>query len=367
VKKQVLFIQGGGAGAHDEWDNKLVDSLRQELGLDYDVRYPRMPEEADPRYTMWKAVLAEEIAGLEDGAILIGHSVGGTILINAVAETPPNRRLAGIFLIAAPFVGPGGWPSEDIKPTANFGARLPPKTPIYLYHGSKDDTAPFAHVDLYERAIPGAIVHRLRDRDHQLNDDLAEVAAGVRDTTTMSKSSGAPTIRFDATLYTIDNSTILRLPEKASGKLPSRGQVAVHGTINGHEFQTVLEPDGYSGHWMRIDGQLQQTAALSAGDTATLEIETLEGWPEPNVPQDVEKALAAAPQKIQDLWKGITPMARWEWVRWVNATQNPDTRKRRVEVSISKMKSGKRRPCCFNLAACTDPNLSKNSRLIESA
>jgi hypothetical protein len=31
------------------------------------------------------------------------------------------------------------------------------------------------------------------------------------------------------------------------------------------------------------------------------------------------------------------------------------------------MKSGKRRPCCFNLAACTDPNLSKNSRLIESA
>jgi hypothetical protein len=50
----------------------------------------------------------------------------------------------------------------------------------------------------------------------------------------MSQQSGAPTIRFDATLYTIDNQTILRLPEKASGKLPSRGQVAVQGTINGH-------------------------------------------------------------------------------------------------------------------------------------
>ena len=180
VKKQVLFIQGGGTGAHDEWDNKLVDSLRRELGPDYDVRYPRMPKEADPSYTIWKAALAEEIAGLDDGVILIGHSVGGTILINTLAETPPNRKLAGIFLIAAPFVGPGGWPSEDITPTANLGARLPPKTPIYLYHGSKDDTAPFAHVDLYERAIPGAIVHRLLGRNHQLNDDLAEVAAGVR-------------------------------------------------------------------------------------------------------------------------------------------------------------------------------------------
>jgi hypothetical protein len=183
----------------------------------------------------------------------------------------------------------------------------------------------------------------------------------------MSQRSGARAIRFDATLYTIDKSTVLRLPEKASGKLPSRGQVAVRGTISGHGFQTVLEPDGNSGHWMRIDGKLQRTAALSAGDTATIEIETLKDWPEPNVPQDLETALAAAPQKIQDLWKGITPMARWEWVRWVNATQNPDTRKRRVEVSISKMKSGKRRPCCFNLAACTDPNLSKNSRLSESA
>jgi hypothetical protein len=183
----------------------------------------------------------------------------------------------------------------------------------------------------------------------------------------MSQPTGAPTIRFGATLYTIDKSTILRLPEKASRKLPSRGQVSVQGTINGHGFQAVLEPDGDFGHWMRIDGKLQRTAALGAGDTATLEIESLKDWPEPNVPQDLETALAAAPAKIRELWKGITPMARWEWVRWVNATPNPDTRKRRVEVSISKMKSGKRRPCCFNLAACTDPNLSKNGRLTEPA
>jgi hypothetical protein len=183
----------------------------------------------------------------------------------------------------------------------------------------------------------------------------------------MSQRTGVPTIRFDAALCTIDKRTILRLPEKASGKLPSRGQVAVQGTINDHGFQTVLEPDGYFGHWMRIDGKLQLTAGLSAGDTATLEIELLKEWPEPTVPQDLETALAAAPQKIRDLWKGITPMARWEWVRWVNATPNPDTRKRRVEVSISKMKSGKRRPCCFNLAGCTDPNLSKNGRLTQPA
>jgi Domain of unknown function (DUF1905)/Bacteriocin-protection, YdeI or OmpD-Associated len=185
--------------------------------------------------------------------------------------------------------------------------------------------------------------------------------------TTVSQPKGVPTIRFDATLDAMDEWTILRLPEQASEKLPSRGQVAVQGTINGHGFQTVLEPDGCFGHWMRIDKKQQQTAAISAGDTATLEIEPLQDWPEPNVPQDFETALTAAPQKIRDLWKDITPMARWEWVRWVNATKNSDTRQRRVEVSISKMNSGKRRPCCFNLAACTDPNLSKNGRLLERA
>ncbi|MGA9113183.1 MAG: YdeI/OmpD-associated family protein [Candidatus Dormiibacterota bacterium] len=165
--------------------------------------------------------------------------------------------------------------------------------------------------------------------------------------------------------YRVGQWTILRLPEEASRKLPSRGQVAVQGTINGHGFQTVLEPDGSFGHWMRLEGELQQTAALSVGDTATVEVDPLKDWPEPSVPRDLEAALAAASQTIRDLWRDITPMARWEWVRWVNATQNPDTRRRRVEVTISKMQSGKRRPCCFNLAACTDPNLSRGGRLIE--
>jgi len=147
--------------------------------------------------------------------------------------------------------------------------------------------------------------------------------------------------------------------------MPSRGQVAVQGTINGHEFRTVLEPDGDFGHWMRIDAEQQKTAAVSAGDTAMVEIEPVKEWPEPGVPEDFATVLEAAPQPIKELWRAITPMARWEWVRWINATNNPKTRQRRIEVSISKMEDGKRRPCCFNLAGCTDPQLSRNGKLIE--
>jgi hypothetical protein len=86
--------------------------------------------------------------------------------------------------------------------------------------------------------------------------------------------------------------------------------VAVQGTINGHGFQTVLEPDGDFGHWMRFDGKLPRKAALRAGDTVTIEMEALKDWPEPKVPQDLKAALTGAPRKIQDLWKEITPVAR---------------------------------------------------------
>src|SRR4051794_10589942 len=87
--RQVLFIQGGGAGVHDEWDNKLVESLRRELGDEHDVRYPRMPDEGDPSYTRWSTAIRREMADLDDGAVLAGHSVGATILINTLAEQPP--------------------------------------------------------------------------------------------------------------------------------------------------------------------------------------------------------------------------------------------------------------------------------------
>ena len=179
MKRQVLFVQGGGAGAHDEWDNKLVDSLRSALGRNYDVRYPRMPSEEDPNFEAWKGALREEFARLEDGAILIGHSVGGTVLINAVAEQRPKFSIGAIVLIAAPFVGNGGWEIDDWQPQRDVGEKLPNGVPVYLYHGLQDTTAPPEHAELYARMIPQAELRLLPGRDHQLNDDLSEVAATI--------------------------------------------------------------------------------------------------------------------------------------------------------------------------------------------
>src|SRR5207245_6251377 len=105
MRRQLLFVQGGGAGAHDDWDDKLVESLRRELGSKFEIRYPRMPNEDDPAYAAWKATLEKELATLDDDAILVGHSLGGTILINALAQSRSERHVGASFFIAACVVG----------------------------------------------------------------------------------------------------------------------------------------------------------------------------------------------------------------------------------------------------------------------
>jgi pimeloyl-ACP methyl ester carboxylesterase len=177
--RQILFIQGGGAGAHDEWDDKLFNSLKRELGDGYEVRYPHMPDEDDPRYARWSAAIRREIAALDDGAVVAGHSVGGTILINALAERPPELELRAVVLVAAPFVGTGGWPGDEFELPHDLGARLPQGVPVHVFHGLQDETVPPSHADLYARAIPQAQLHRLPGRDHQLDNDLSEMAKTI--------------------------------------------------------------------------------------------------------------------------------------------------------------------------------------------
>ena len=183
--RQFLFIQGGGSGAHDEWDDKLVASLRRELGPSYEVRYPRMPDEDDPSFALWSAAIRSEIVALTPDAVLVGHSIGGSILMGALADQAPEQDLAAIILISAPFVGEGGWPGDEFALRADLGARLPRDVPVHVFHGLDDETAPAAHADLYARAIRQAEIHRLPGRDHQLGNDLSDVAdviRGLRDT-----------------------------------------------------------------------------------------------------------------------------------------------------------------------------------------
>lgn len=133
------------------------------------------------------------------------------------------------------------------------------------------------------------------------------------------------------------------------------------GTINGSSFQLALEPDGKGSHWFKIEKAMK----VEAGDDVAFALEPMKEWPEPAVPADLKKALAAADPKVREIWNGTTVMARWDWIRWVRMSKNPETRKKHIQVACSKMKAGEKRPCCFNRSMCTEPDVSKGGVLID--
>jgi hypothetical protein len=152
--------------------------------------------------------------------------------------------------------------------------------------------------------------------------------------------------------------SFLVLPKNASAKLPSRGMTAIEGTLNGFPFQATLEPDGQKSHWLKVDRKLSEAAGAEAGDVVTLDIAPAAEEPEPTVPSDLRKALAAAAPKARALWSDLTPIARRDWVHWITSAKQPETRARRIKNACSMLAAGKRRVCCFDRSGFYSKSLS---------
>jgi predicted alpha/beta hydrolase family esterase len=174
----VLLVQGASKGAH-AYDAKLAASLASQLGATYKVHFPRMPREEEPEYAAWAQALSNELAGLTTARlVLVGHSLGASFLLRYLALNDVAPELLGVFLVAAPFIGEGGWRGTDFSLPAT-SERLN-HLRLSFFQGDADETVPAEHLALYEEVFPQALVRRLAGRDHQLNDNLAEIAAEIR-------------------------------------------------------------------------------------------------------------------------------------------------------------------------------------------
>ena len=152
--------------------------------------------------------------------------------------------------------------------------------------------------------------------------------------------------------------TFLVLPQQASAKLPTRGMTAVLGTINGAPFRATLEPDGQRSHWLKVSRQLREAAGAVAGDIVELEIEPAQKQPEPSVPADFKRALAAAPAAARSTWSEITPIARRDWIQWITSAKRDETRERRIDAACAMLGDGKRRVCCFDRSGIYSKGIS---------
>jgi len=137
------------------------------------------------------------------------------------------------------------------------------------------------------------------------------------------------------------------LPPTASAQLPTRSMVTVEGTLDGHAFQTTLEPDGAGSHWFKVDRALRDAAGIAAGDVVELALSPVAEEPEPAVPTDVRKALADHPA-AHTQWETLKAVQRRDWIHWITSGKKAETRVRRLASACDMLGSGKRRACCFD-------------------
>lgn len=65
-----------------------------------------------------------------------------------------------------------------------------------------------------------------------------------------------------------------------------------------------------------------------------------------DVPADLCEALTSDPNALE-VWEGLTPLARNEWICWVTFVKKDETRKEHIKRTTSELKEGMRRPCCW--------------------
>lgn len=173
VKKQILFIHSAGAQGPNQGSSNLAAHLQITLGTEYKMSHPRMPKPENPEYALWKLQLEKELAALDDEIIVIGHSLGGSILMKYLSEEICKKYISGLFLVAAPYWGKDkDWRSDEFTFRENFTSKLPQIPRMFIYHSRNDEIVPLAHLGHYTEKLPQATARVLDGNEHAFNNGL---------------------------------------------------------------------------------------------------------------------------------------------------------------------------------------------------
>jgi uncharacterized protein YdeI (YjbR/CyaY-like superfamily) len=74
--------------------------------------------------------------------------------------------------------------------------------------------------------------------------------------------------------------------------------------------------------------------------------ERLPGGVVHRLPADLREALTASAKALGE-WRDITPLARNEFICWVEDAKRQETRERRIRRTREELEEGQRRPCCW--------------------
>lgn len=201
MKSQVFFIHG--AASYSRYEDFLyalqtmpirdlpseppstrwTNTLRADLGDQYEVFMPSMPNKQNARYGEWKIWFERHFPYLRDGVVLVGWSQGGYFLVKYLLENELPFAPKALCLIAAPFA-PADFGGEDggdfAFDTDRAGDIAQVVSTIHLFHSEDDPVVPYEHALQYQAALPEATFHRFSGHNHFLVPAFPELLTVIR-------------------------------------------------------------------------------------------------------------------------------------------------------------------------------------------
>ncbi|HEX5430175.1 MAG TPA: alpha/beta fold hydrolase [Patescibacteria group bacterium] len=198
MKQQILVIHGGDTFADTDYDKYIqflqdieLDyarltsdktdwkrNLRRDLGADYEVILPSMPNKFNARFTEWKLWFEKLFPFLRDDIILIGHSMGGAFLAKYLTENQFPKKIKALALVAAPA-------DADSDGNSLHTFELPsqlnlPAGKIYLYYSTNDPIVDFDQHEKYSDQLPQALLRTFEDRGHFNQKQFPEIIEDIK-------------------------------------------------------------------------------------------------------------------------------------------------------------------------------------------
>jgi len=195
MKKQVVVIHGGDTfESYEEYLNFLCNYeidieryksgktdwkpwLRQKLGSDYEVILPVLPNRTNAQFSEWKIWFEKFLPFLNDGVILIGHSLGGAFLVKYLSENYFSKKIKAVFLVSAVY-------NKDSEGYPVLSFSLPKKLTLQtentmIYHSIDDPVVPFSALEQYKKALPYAHTRIFNNRGHFNQEEFPELVEDI--------------------------------------------------------------------------------------------------------------------------------------------------------------------------------------------
>jgi predicted alpha/beta hydrolase family esterase len=183
MKQQILIIHGGTTfSSYENYIEYLKayvlkpeklkyslawkDSLAADLGDDYEVLTPRLPNGTNAQYTEWLIWFEKIIPLLNNNVILIGHSLGGIFLAKYLSENKFPKSIKAVIFVSAPYEELEDEELGSFTLTKSLIGLNNQVKKIILIHSKDDLVVPLEHVYKYNKDLQNSEVVLFDDKGH---------------------------------------------------------------------------------------------------------------------------------------------------------------------------------------------------------